>query len=149
MLQASVFVSSWRWIELALMEYLHEKAEESRHNEIVGYLITIAGVIFLIGGTMVTVFVVPEPEWLLFIPYRLSSHPYSLMGLIFTILGYILLIFGIAFSIHSATERSWYMGRLRETQTEAEEKLKSVVKYVEKTENKSNESTHSATDSDS
>lgn len=28
-------------------EYLHEKAEESRHNKTVGYLITIIGSVFL------------------------------------------------------------------------------------------------------
>jgi hypothetical protein len=118
------------------MEYLHEKAEESRHNEIVGHLITITGVIFLIGGTIVTVSAVPDPDWFLFIPYNLSSHPYNLIGLVFTVLGYVLLIFGIVFSIHYATERSWYMWRLHETQTEAEEKLRSMVKYVEKAKNK-------------
>jgi len=32
-------------------------------------------------------------------------------------------------------ERSWYMWRLHETQTEAEEKLRSMVKYVEKAKN--------------
>lgn len=121
---------------MALMEYLHEKAEESRHNEIVGYLIMITGVIFLIGGTIVTVSAVPNPDWFLFIPYKLSSHPYNLMGLVFTILGYILLSLGIAFSIHYASERSWYMWRLQETQTEAEEKLKSMVQYVEKPKSK-------------
>ena len=118
------------------MEYLHEKAEESRHNEIVGYLITIAGVIFLMGGTIVTVFAVPDPDWFLFIPYKLASSRYSLIGLIFTILGYILLSTGIILSIHYAGERSWYMWRLQDMQTEAEEKLRSMVKYVEKTKNK-------------
>ncbi len=121
---------------MALMEYLHEKAEESRHNEIVGYLITITGVIFLVGGTIVTVSEVSNPDWLLFIPYKLSSHPYSLIGLVFTVLGYILLSFGIILSIHYAAERSWYMWRLHDTQTEAEEKLRSMVQYVEKAENK-------------
>ena len=121
---------------MALMEYLHEKAEESRHNEIVGHLITITGVIFLIGGTIVTVSAVPDPDWFLFIPYKLASHPYSLIGLIFTVLAYVLLVFGIVFSVHYALERSWYMWRLHETQTEAEEKLRSMVKYVEKAKSK-------------
>ena len=121
---------------MALMEYLHEKAEESRHNEIVGHLIAITGVIFLIGGTIVTVSAVPDPDWFLFVPYKLASHPYSLIGLVFTVLGYILLSFGIIFSIHYAAERSWYMGRLHDTQTEAEEKLRSMVKYVEKAKSK-------------
>ncbi len=118
------------------MEYLHEKAEESRHNEIVGYLITLTGVMFLIGGTSITISEIPNPDWLLFIPYKLSSHPYTLIGLIFTVLAYILLGFGIIMSIHSAAERSWYMWRLQDTQTEAEEKLRSMVKYVEKARNK-------------
>ena len=121
---------------MALMEYLHEKAEESRHNEIVGYLVTITGVIFLMGGTLVTATKVSETKWFLFIPYGLSSNPYSLMGLVFTVLGYILLSFGIILSIHYATERSWYMWRLQDTQTEAEEKLKSMVKYLEKPKSK-------------
>ncbi len=121
---------------MALMEYLHEKAEESRHNEIVGYLITLTGVMFLIGGTSITISEIPNPDWLLFIPYKLSSHPYTLIGLIFTVLAYILLGFGIIMSIHSAAERSWYMWRLQDTQTEAEEKLRSMVKYVEKARNK-------------
>lgn len=88
------------------------------------------------GGTVVTVSAVPNPEWFLVIPYRLSSHPYSLIGLVFTILAYILLCFGIILSIRYAGERSWYMWRLQDTQTEAEEKLKSMVKYVEKARSK-------------
>jgi hypothetical protein len=118
------------------MEYLHEKAEESRHNETVGYLIILVGVVFLMGGTVVTVSKVPNPDWFLFIPYGLSSHPYTLLGLVFTVLGYILLSFGIIMCIHYAAERSWYMWRLQDTQTEAEEKLRSMVKYVEKAKSK-------------
>jgi hypothetical protein len=121
---------------MSLTEYLHEKAEESRHSEIVGHLITVTGVIFLMGGTIVTVSAVKEPDWFLFIPYKLSYHPYSLMGLIFTVMAYILLVFGLILAVHYALERSWYMWRLNETQTEAEEKLRSMVKYVEKAKNK-------------
>jgi hypothetical protein len=36
-------------------EYLHEKAEESRHNETVGYFIIVIGSIFFVGGLLVTV----------------------------------------------------------------------------------------------
>jgi hypothetical protein len=35
-------------------EYLHEKAEESRHNETVGYFIIVIGSIFFVGGLLVT-----------------------------------------------------------------------------------------------
>jgi len=48
-------------------EYLHEKAKESRHNETIGYLITIIGSIFFIGGLLETVITVENPEWFLII----------------------------------------------------------------------------------
>jgi hypothetical protein len=99
------------------MEYLHEKAEESRHNENVGYMIILAGVVLLVGGTLLTVVTVPDPEWFLIIPYHITSHPYSLFGLTFTILAYILLACGIALSVYYTTQRSWYMKRLKETHT--------------------------------
>lgn len=35
---------------MSFSDYLHEKAEESRHNETVGYLIIIVGSIFFVGG---------------------------------------------------------------------------------------------------
>jgi len=35
---------------MSFRDYLHEKAEESRHNETVAYLMFLAGTTFLIGG---------------------------------------------------------------------------------------------------
>jgi hypothetical protein len=43
-------------------EHLHEKAEESRHIETIGYLITIIGLIFFAGGLPETVITVENPE---------------------------------------------------------------------------------------
>jgi len=43
-------------------EYLHEKAEESRHNETVRYLIIVIGSIFFVGGLLETVIKVENPE---------------------------------------------------------------------------------------
>ena len=57
---------------MSLRDYLHEKAEESRHNETIGYLIIIVGSIFLIGGIIETVVVSENPSWFLFIPYAVS-----------------------------------------------------------------------------
>lgn len=101
---------------MALRDYLHEKAEESRHNETLAFLIVVIGVNFLVGGMVATVVAVESPEWLLFIPYKLNSHPYSLVGLSFTSIGLVLLVLGIVFSIHSALQRSLYMDRLKESQ---------------------------------
>ena len=101
---------------LALRDYLHEKAEESRHNETLGFLIMIVGVNLLVGGILATVVTVENPNWLLFIPYQLTSHPYSLVGLSFAVIGLVLLVLGIIFSAHSALQRSMYMDRLKEAQ---------------------------------
>jgi hypothetical protein len=35
-------------------EYLHEKAEESRHNETIGYFIKTMGSIYLLAGHLIT-----------------------------------------------------------------------------------------------
>ena len=79
-------------------EYLHEKAEESRHNETIGYLIAILGSVFFVGGLLVTVTQVENPEWFLIIPYHLTPHPYSLLGLSLTSVGTALLVIGITSS---------------------------------------------------
>ena len=50
---------------LALRDYLREKAEESRYNETLAFLIMVIGVNFLVGGMVATVIAVEDPEWLL------------------------------------------------------------------------------------
>jgi uncharacterized membrane protein len=86
-------------------EYLHEKAEESRHNETVGYFIIVIGSIFFVGGLLETVIKVENSEWFLIIPYHLTSHPYSLLGLSLMSIGLVLLCLGLALSIHYAREK--------------------------------------------
>lgn len=60
-------------------EYLHEKAEESRHSETIGYLITVIGSVFFVGGFLETVIMVENSELFLIIPYYLTPHPYRLV----------------------------------------------------------------------
>ena len=105
-------------------EYLHEKAEKSRHNETIGYLIVIIGSLFFIGGLLVTVITVENPEWFLIIPYHLTPHPYSLLSLSMTSAGFTLLITGIVLGTYYARERPWYMQELHRTHSMEEQKLK-------------------------
>ena len=101
---------------MSLRDYLHEKAEESRHNETLGFLILAMGVVIFMSGMLITAVKVENPDWLLFIPYKLNSHPIVLLGLSFTSIGLTLLILGIVFSTHSALQRTMYMDRLKEAQ---------------------------------
>ena len=108
---------------MSLRDYLHEKAEESRHNETIGCLIIIIGSIYLIGGIIETVIVSENPEWFLFIPYKITGEVSSLVGLAFNFVGLVLLALGIALCIYYALERSWYMAELRKAQSREIEKM--------------------------
>jgi len=109
---------------LGFSYYLHEKAEESRHNESVGFLIAILGSVFLIGGIIQTLVTVQRPQWFLIFPYQLGSSPYDFLGLAFTLLGVILFLGGIVLGVYYASQRSWYFNALKESYRIEEEKLR-------------------------
>jgi heme/copper-type cytochrome/quinol oxidase subunit 1 len=101
---------------MSLRDYLHEKAEESRHNETLGFLILLIGVVTLMTGLLITAIKVESPTWFLFVPYELNTHPYSLLALSLTLIGLTLSILGMGFSTHSALQRTMYIDRLKEAQ---------------------------------
>jgi len=109
---------------LGFSYYLHEKAEESRHNESVGFLVAILGSVFLIGGIIQTLVTVQRPQWFLIFPYQLGSSPYDFLGLSFTLLGVILFLGGIILGVYYASQRSWYFNALKESYRLEEEKLR-------------------------
>ncbi|RLI18546.1 hypothetical protein DRO44_00865 [Candidatus Bathyarchaeota archaeon] len=98
---------------MSFRDYLHEKAEESRHNEMISYLMFIAGAIFFVGGTLETLSLAAEPEWFLFIPYHIEPHAGAVLGLSLIISGLCLIVFGLAAGINYSRDRSWYMQELR------------------------------------
>lgn len=104
---------------MSIRDFLHEKAEESRHNEMFSYLMFIAGAIFFIGGVLETLFTaassVPPvaPQWFVFFPYNLAPESSSILGLALTLCGITLLVYGVAAGLFYAHDRGWYMQELR------------------------------------
>ncbi|MEM3665753.1 MAG: hypothetical protein QW222_01570 [Candidatus Bathyarchaeia archaeon] len=98
---------------MSFRDYLHEKAEESRHNETLAYLTFIAGAIFFVGGIIETLSLPGEPEWLLFIPYYREPYAGTVLGLTLVITGLSMIFFGIVSGINYSRERRWYMHELR------------------------------------
>jgi cytochrome b subunit of formate dehydrogenase len=109
------FMSSRKNVNRASgMDYLHERAEESRHNEILAYLMFMAGAIFFVGGLLETVITIENPDWFLFFPYKITPHAYSLLGLSMVLSGFTLLVLGIVLGVHYALDRAVYMNQLKE-----------------------------------
>ena len=121
---------------MSFHEYLHEKAEESRHNETMAYLVFIAGAVFFIGGILETIMLTQNPNWFLLIPYRIQSNSGSLLGLTLIFGGLTMTIFGIASSISSSRDRGWYMQELAKANTMKQSTNKPSVKFDQNKKNK-------------
>lgn len=110
------------------MDYVHERAEESRHNETLAYLMFVAGVVFFVGGVLETVITTENPDWFLFFPYKITSDPPNLLGLFMVLSGSMLLVLGIALGIHYVLEGSFYSNQLKKVYvTEKSRKSKKRV----------------------
>jgi hypothetical protein len=97
---------------MSARDYFHEKAEESRHNELIGYIMFLAGSVFFVGGILAALTMNPQPNWLLFIPYDLTSTQALTLEMSFLIVGLCLIVAGIASGLHFYRDRSMYMREL-------------------------------------
>jgi hypothetical protein len=111
--------------------YLHERAEDSRHNEAMGLLLAAIGSVFMMGGILQTVITVQRPDWFLIFPFETDSSPYGILSLSFTLLGVVVLLVGFGLGIYFAAQRSWYTSALKETYRAEEERLKAQKKAKE------------------
>ena len=115
---------------LSFSYYLHEKAEESLHNEAMGLLIAVIGSVFMIGGIIQTVVTVQRPQWFLIFPYQTGSSPYDFLGLAFTLVGIVILLAGVGLGIYYGAQRVWYTNALKEAYRFEEDKLKGQKKVL-------------------
>ena len=97
---------------MSARDYFHEKAEESRHNEIVGYLMFLAGSVFFVGGVLAALTMSSQPSWFLFIPYDLTSTQALTLEMSFLVVGLSLIVAGIVSGLHFYRDRSMYMQEL-------------------------------------
>jgi hypothetical protein len=97
---------------MSIQDYLHEKAEESRHNEIIAYLMFLAGSMFFVGGILSSLGTGREPSWFLFVPYLAGSTQMLVLEIAFLTAGFLLIVGGIGTGVHHYRDRSWYMREL-------------------------------------
>jgi hypothetical protein len=97
---------------MSARDYFHEKAEESRHNEMIGYVMFLAGSVFFVGGILAALTASSQPNWFLFIPYNSTSTQALTLELSFLVVGLSLIVAGIASGLHFYHDRSMYMQEL-------------------------------------
>lgn len=108
--------------------YLHEKAEESRHNESMGLLVAAIGSVFLVGGLLQTIGTMEKLQLFPLSINQLWSSTYGFLGFSFTILGIIMFLVGLILAVHYASHRSWYGNALKERYRIEEEELRTPKK---------------------
>jgi hypothetical protein len=97
---------------MSIQDYLHEKAEESRHNEIIAYMMFLAGSVFFVGGILSSLGMGREPSWFLFIPYLADSTKVLILEIALLLTGLSLIFSGIGVGVHYYRDRGWYMREL-------------------------------------
>ena len=100
---------------MSVEDWLHGKAEENAHNEILAFLMIILGVNLLIGGLLTIIVAAGEPNWLLSFPYMPLQASPAYLGLILTVTGFAILAAGFVLVIHYDRKRSWYIKEIEKS----------------------------------
>lgn len=99
---------------MSFEDWLYRKAEQNAHSEILAFLMMVLGMNLLIGGLIVTIIVVGQPNVLLFlIPQPLN--PSSALGLILTVTGFAILSAGFIMVIYYDRQRSWHLHEIEKS----------------------------------
>jgi uncharacterized membrane protein len=97
---------------MSIQDYLHEKAEESRHNEIIAYMMFLAGSVFFVGGILSSLGMGRDPSWFLFIPYIWNPTQVLFLEIALLLTGLLLIFSGIGVGVYYYRDRGWYMREL-------------------------------------
>ena len=103
---------------MSAQDYFHEKAEESRHNEMVGYVMFLAGSVFFVGGILSALSLSERLNWFLFIPYSAGLGQALGLEVSFMVVGLVMIVVGISCGVHFYHDRSMYMTELFEASNE-------------------------------
>lgn len=99
-------------MQMSFNSFLYMKADDYAHNEIISFFVIILGMIMLVGGLLITIIVVQDPAWLLFIPYQQLMSHVGILGLLFSLTGLICLAVGFIMAVHYDRKRSWILHQL-------------------------------------
>jgi len=115
---------------MSFTDFLHENAQNSRHDEIISYIMFLAGVIFFIGGVVESLMLNETPKWFIFIPYHTDPLAGAVLGLAMTISGLTLMVYGITAGLRYSRNRRWYMQEIGKAMSKEEIAMK-IKKKVE------------------
>lgn len=105
------------------VEYMRDKVEEYRHREVLAYLTINMGVVFLVGGLLITVTLAENVSWLLIFPYEANSYTTSFIGTILGVFGFVLISGGFMLAFYYDREKLWFSKKLKESNVMVEELL--------------------------
>ena len=107
---------------MSTIEYSREKAAESRHKESIGFSLIVLGMVLLVGGVLIILVTVENPDWFLFIPWKQTSNPMGPISLFMTISGFVVIFTGAIYIIFASSERSGYLSSLKKALENSSEK---------------------------
>ncbi|MDH5459793.1 MAG: hypothetical protein OEW71_01995 [Candidatus Bathyarchaeota archaeon] len=94
--------------------WLHRKAEENAHNEILAFLLMILGVNLLMGGLLTTLIIFGELTVLLH-PYRLPPSFSVYSSFILSVVGFAVLFAGFILVLYYNRKRLWFVNEIEKS----------------------------------
>jgi hypothetical protein len=113
---------------LSYTDWLHRKADESAHNEVLAFLTVVLGINLAVGGLIVTIIMLGGPNFLVFLTQRPVDLSVAL-GPVLTFVGFFVTCVGFVLTFYHDRKRAWYQGEMEKSSIY--EKAKSGAKSPE------------------